>query len=86
MDGLCWFLIGMIIGVFMLAIAIAANNSRDEKKRREESSDGAFQSLEDVRKQIERQLEASKYGVISLDVDYTIEKIDDERYIIRRRI
>ena len=85
MDGLCWFLIGMIIGVFMLAIAIAANNGRDEKKRREESSDGGFQSLEDVRKQIEKQLAASKYGIVSLDADYTIEKIDNESYIIKRR-
>ena len=69
------FIVGVIIGIILMAIITAANNiqwgCRDDTKSEEQ--------------EILDQLKASELGIISLPDAVDIEKVDDDIYFIKRR-
>ena len=69
------FIIGVIIGIILMAIITAANNiqwgCRDNTKSEEQ--------------EILDHLKASEYGIISVSNDVDIVKIDDNTFYIKRR-
>ena len=69
------FIVGVIIGIILMAIITAANNiqwgCRDDTKSEEQ--------------EILDQLKASELGIILHPNDVDIEKIDDNTIYIRRR-
>ena len=75
MNEVMIFIVGVIIGIILMAIITAANNiqwgCRDDTKSEEQ--------------EILDQLKASELGIILHPDDVDIEKVDDNTIYIRRR-
>lgn len=74
MDYVMIFIVGVIIGIILMAIITVANNiqwgCRNDTKSEEQ--------------EILDKIKASEFGIISLPDDVDIEKVGDDIYFIRR--